>query len=51
MPFKLSNALTSFQNYIKKILTKKLNFFIIIYLDDIFIYTKDLSQRHVKAIR
>ena len=42
MPFRLFNITTSFQNYINKILAKKLNIFIIVYLDDIFIYTEDL---------
>ena len=41
MSFALSNTLTSFQSYINKILTEKLNIFIIIYLDDIFIYIED----------
>ena len=30
-------------DYINKILAKKLNIFVIIYLNDIFIYTKDLG--------
>ena len=50
MPFELSNASASFQNYINKILAKKLNIFVIIYLDDIFIYTKNPSQGHVNAV-
>ena len=33
----------SFKDYINKILTNKLNIFVIINLDDIFIYFKDLS--------
>ena len=41
MPFGLSNAPASFQGYINKILAKKLDIFVILYLDDIFIYTKD----------
>ena len=41
MSFGLSNALASFQDYINKILAKKINIFIIVYLDNIFIYTKD----------
>ena len=41
MPFWLSNILPSFQGYINKILAKKLNIFIIVYLNNIFIYTKD----------
>ena len=50
MPFKLSIAPASFQDYIDKILVKKLNIFIIVYLDDILIYTKDASQAHVDAV-
>ena len=42
MPFGLSNASTSFQSYINKILAKKLNIFVIIYLNNIFIYIADL---------
>lgn len=44
MFFKISNALSSFQDYIKKILATKLNIFVIVYLDHIyFILTKELS--------
>ena len=43
MPFGLSTALASFQVYINKILVKKLNIFVILYLNDIFIYIKDPS--------
>ena len=50
MPFGLSNASTSFQDYINKILAEKLDIFVIVYLDDILIYTKDLGQGHMKAI-
>ena len=50
MPFGLSNASASFQGYINKILAKKLNIFIIIYLDDILIYTKDPSQGHIDGV-
>ena len=41
MLFGLSNALTSFQDYINKILTEKLDIFLVVYLDDILIYTKN----------
>ena len=51
MPFGWSNALARFQGYIKKILAKKLDIFVIVYLDDILIYTEDLRQGHVKAVR
>ena len=51
MPFGLSNAPASFQGYINKILAKKLDIFVIVYLDDIFIYTEDPGQGHVEAVR
>ena len=41
MPFGLSNAPASFQGNINKILAKKLNIFVMVYLDDILIYTED----------
>ena len=37
--------------YINKILAKKLDDFVIVYLDDILIYTKDIAQAYVDAIR
>ncbi len=50
MSFGLSNTLAIFQGYINKILAEKLNVFVIMYLNDIFIYTKSKSKEHVKAI-
>ena len=50
MLFELSNAPVSFKGYINKILAKKLNVFMIVYLDDILIYTKDKNQGHVNAV-
>ena len=50
MLFGLSNAPDSFQGYINKILVKKLNVFVIVYLNNILIYTKDASQAHVNAV-
>ena len=41
MPFRLSNAPASFEDYMNMILAKKLNIFVIIYLDNILIYTED----------
>ena len=32
-------------------LAEKLDIFVIIYLDDIFIYIQNLDQDHVKALR
>ena len=50
MPFGLTNAPATFQGYINKILAKKLDVFVIVYLDDIFIYTKDESKGHVQVV-
>ena len=41
MPFGLSHASASFQDYINKILAEKLDIFVIVYLDNILIYTED----------
>ena len=51
MFFKLSNAQTSFQNDINKILAKKLDIFVIIYLDNILIYSKDKNQDQVNVVK
>ena len=50
MPFGLTNAPATFQGYINKILAEKLDVFVIVYLDDIFIYTEDESKGHVQAV-
>ena len=50
MLFGLFNIPTSFKNYINKILAKKLHIFVIIYLSNILISTKDLGQPHMKTI-
>ena len=49
--FGLSNALASFQSYINKILAKKLDIFVIVYLDNILIYTKNEGQGHMEAVQ
>ena len=41
MLFGLSNSPATFQGYVNKILAKKLDIFVIVYLDDILIYNKD----------
>ena len=48
--FRLTNAPVSFQRYIDKIFTEKLDIFIIIYLDNIFIYTDDNGDNHIAAV-
>ena len=50
MPFGLSNASATFQDYVNKILAKKLDVFVIVYLDNILIYIKDPGQPHVEAV-
>ena len=50
MLFGLSNVPASFQGYINKILAEKLDIFVIVYLDDIFIYTKNPGQAHVVPV-
>ncbi len=51
MSFDLSNAPASFQGYINKILAEKLDIFVVVYLDDILIYTKNSGQPHVDTVR
>ena len=51
MLFRLYDALKSFYNYINKILVKKLDIILIIYLNNIFIYIENLGLDHVKAIK
>ena len=43
MFFRFFNISVNFQSYINKILAKKLNIFIIIYLNNILIIIKNLS--------
>ena len=51
MPFGLTNIPVIFQGYINKIFVEKLDIFIIVYLDNIFIYTKDKEKSHVQVVR
>ena len=51
MTFGFSNSLAIFQGYVNKILAEKLDIFVIIYLDNILIYTKNLGPSHIKAVR
>ena len=48
--FELSNALASFQGYINKILAKRVNVFVIVYRNDIRVYTKNVSQGYINAV-
>ena len=49
--FELINTLAIFQDYINKILAETLDVYVIIYLDDIFIYTKSKGKEHIQAIQ
>ena len=49
--FRILNALASFQDYINKILAKKLNFFVIVYLDNIFIFIINPGQAYIEVTR
>ncbi len=51
MPFGLTNAPATFQGYINKILAKKLDVFVIVYLNDILIYTESEGEEYVQAVR
>ena len=51
MFFGLSNAPASFQGYVNKTLAEKLDVFVIVYLNNILIYTENAGQGHVEAVR
>ena len=48
--FGLSNILAIFQKYVNKILAKKLDIFIIVYLDNILIYIENPDQLYIETI-
>ena len=52
MSFSLINAPVSFQSYIYKVLYKYLNIFVIIFLNNILIYSTEKSQhtQHVRTV-
>ena len=50
MFFRLTNALATFQGYINKIFAEKLDIFVMVYLDDILIYTEDEREGQVQAV-
>lgn len=45
--FKLTNILTSFQEYINNILAKKLNIFVVLYQNNILNYINDKKDNHI----
>jgi hypothetical protein len=50
MPFGLTNALAIFQAYINKALSRLVDYFVVIYLNNIFIYSK-LGEDHYAYVR
>ena len=48
--FKLINILAMFQTYINNVLREHLNMFVIIYLDNILVYSKN-EKDHKKHVR
>lgn len=50
MPFELFNTLIKFKSFINNIFAQKLDVFIIIYINDIFIYIGNLDQYYTNNI-
>ena len=50
MSFRLTNAPATFQTYINNVLREYLDVFVVIYLDNILVYSKN-EQKHKKHIR
>ena len=50
MPFELINAFAMFQAYINNVLREHLDMFVIVYLDDILVYSKK-EKDHKKHVR
>ncbi len=48
--FGLINIPATFQGYINKILTEKLDIFGIVYLDEFFIYIESKGKKYVEAV-
>ena len=52
MPFGLTNAPATFQAYINNVLREHLDVFVVIYLDDILVYSKNEAdhKKHVRKV-
>ena len=48
MLFVIFHTMTIFQRYVNNILVKKLDIFVILYLNNILIYTKNLKKTNIK---
>ena len=49
MPFRLTNALTTFCNLMDDVLFEYIDAFVVVYLDDIVVYSQSL-QEHKKHL-
>jgi len=52
MPFRLTNALAAFQHFMNDVFSDLLDVCVVVYLDDILIYSNDIMQHwsHVKEV-
>lgn len=51
MPIRVTNIPVAFQGYINKIWAEKLNIFVIMYLNDIFIYTENKRKEYMETVQ
>lgn len=51
MPFGLSNAPAVFQGYMNEVFREYLNRFVIVYIDDILIYSSSIAEHHRHVIQ
>ena len=50
MLFGLFNTPATFQGYVNKILAKRLDIFVIVYLYDLLIYTENSGWPHIEVV-
>jgi hypothetical protein len=51
MPFRLTNAPTTFQSIINKALHEYLDIFVTTYLDNILVYSRRTKEEHIKHVK
>ena len=50
MPFRLTNALAAFMDFMNKVFHPYLDQFVVVFIDDILVYSKD-AQEHERHLR